>query len=323
VFSNFLPLRNHSALRKEAVSKESQTSEKELWATIPNVKGLDKAENLISLSHIAYDRGDYRCALVLCESAEDIYISNKEQTSSNQLMHVYEGITWSLKKLNRDAEAAAAALKAAKVLAEDDKSAAISLLREAGRCYFRAGEYEKSLECHRQIFVEADPNITDWLIASDYYNCGTANIELKKYADAVSDLLKARDSFKREKQPENVYICDEYLAHAYTELGNGVEAVIHGQKALDFALLAKKPSYESSARYYLGAAKVLLGEFEQAQALIDEALSINAHLADPDWELAIDAYKQLANLMIIKGQTTSAQEMLRRVKTLEETICDS
>ena len=102
-----------------------------------------------------------------------------------------------------------------------------------------------------------------------------------------------------------------------------MEAVTHGQKALDFAILSKRPNYESSARYYLGAAKVLLGEFEQAQELIDEALSINAHLADPDWELAVCAYKQLANILIIKGQTTSAQEILRRVKTLEETICDA
>jgi len=304
------------------VSKENQIKEKELWATIPNSKGVDRAENLISLSHIAYDRGDYRSALALCESAKDIFLSLKEQVTSHALLHVYEGITWSLKKLNRDAEAADTAVKAAKVLADDDKTAAISLLREAGRSYYTAGEYEKSLDCHRQIFIEADPEITDWLIGSDYYNCGTSNIELKNYADAVSDLLKARESFKSDKQPENVYICDEYLALAYTELGNGVEAVIHGQKALDFAILSKRPNYESSARYYLGAAKVLLGEFEQAQELIDEALSINAHLADPDWELAVCAYKQLANILIIKGQTTSAQEILRRVKTLEETICD-
>ena len=107
------------------MSNENKTNEKELWATIPNSKGVDRAENLISLSHIAYDRGDYRSALALCESAEDIYISLKEVVTTNTLMHVYEGITWSLKKLNRNSEAAEAALKAAKVLAHDDVSASL------------------------------------------------------------------------------------------------------------------------------------------------------------------------------------------------------
>jgi tetratricopeptide (TPR) repeat protein len=305
------------------VSNEDKTNEKELWATIPNSKGVDRAENLISLSHIAYDRGDYRSALALCESAEDIYISLKEVVTTNTLMHVYEGITWSLKKLNRNSEAAEAALKAAKVLAHDDVSASLSMLREAGRSYFHAGEYEKALECQRQVFAEADPEITEWNIASDYYNCGTANMELKNYADAIPDLLKARECFKKEKQPENVYLCDEYLSQAYLELGNGVEAINHGQKALDFAIISKKETNESTARYHLGCAKILIAEFDQALKLLNESLSINAHLPDPDWELTICANQKIANILTIKGKTKAAEAILKRNKTLEETIYDS
>jgi hypothetical protein len=68
---------------------------------------------------------------------------------------------------------------------------------------------------------------------------------------------------------------------------------------------------------------VLIAEFDQAQELLDSALTINAHLPDPDWEIAICANKQIANILTIKGQIKAAEAILNRVKTLEETIYDS
>jgi len=321
--SNLIAPTKHSASRKDVVSKESKTNENELWENIPNSSGVDRAEKLISLSHIAYDRGDYRSALALCESAKDIYISHKNEVTTGTMLHVYEGITWSLKKLNRNGEAAEAALIAAKSFVDDDRSAAASMLRDAGRSFFNAGDFENSLECYKQLFCEVDPEITEWLIGSDHYNCATASIELRKYEEAISDLLKARQCFKEEKQPENVYICDEYLSRVYTDLGNGVEAVLYGQRALDFAVLSKNPIHESTANYQLGCAKVLMGETDLALELLNTALTINANQAEPDWDLTVRANKQIAQVLTIKGKISAAEDILRRIRTLEETICDN
>ena len=68
---------------------------------------------------------------------------------------------------------------------------------------------------------------------------------------------------------------------------------------------------------------MLIAEFDQAQELLDSALTINAHLPNPDWDLTICANKQIANILTIKGKTKAAEAILKRNKTLEETIYDS
>ena len=91
------------------MSNNEKQDEKELWQRIPNTEGTERAETFVALSHLAYDRGDHKASLALCESAREIYEQLGAETSTAALMHVYEGITWSLRKLDRDEEAAALA----------------------------------------------------------------------------------------------------------------------------------------------------------------------------------------------------------------------
>jgi len=269
---------------------------------------------------MAYDRGDFKSALALCESARDIYESLQATVSTQALLHVYEGITWSLRKLDREKEAAELALHAVDVLKEDNPVDATDMLREAGRFFFTAGEYQKSLDCHLKAMQEVDPELTEWTMGIDSYNAGFALMKLERYPEAIPYLIKAREHFKKDKEPEKVYYCDEYLAVSYIELKNGVEATVHAQKGLDFAITSQNSSLETWATYRLGCAKVLLAELDEAENLLRDSLGMNSRTANPDWELTIELEKEIANILTIKGRVTEADEIRRRIKTLEETI---
>ena len=154
----------------------------------------------------------------------------------------------------------------------------------------------------------------------DSYNVGFALMRLERYPEAIPYLIKSREHFKKDKEPEKVYYCDEYLAVSYMELNNGVEATVHAQKGLDFAITSQNSSLEAWAKYRLGCAKVLLAELDDAEELFSQALSINVKSMDPDWDLTIEIEQEIANLLTIKGRVTEADEIRRRIKTLEETI---
>jgi tetratricopeptide (TPR) repeat protein len=302
------------------VSNNEKQDEKELWQRIPNTQGTERAETFVALSHIAYDRGDHKACLALCESAREIYEQLGAETSTSALMHVYEGITWSLRKLDRDEEAAELALHAVDILKENSPTEAADMMRDAGRFYFSAEKYEKSLQCHQNAIAEIDPDTTDFTMGIDSYNCGFALIRMKKYAESLEYLLAARNYLKKAKEPEKVYYCDEYLAVAYIELKNGVEATTHAQKSLDFAQTAQNECLEAWACYRLGCAKVLLGEFDEAEELLRKSLSINVNACGTDWDLAIELEKEIANILVIKGRVSEADEIKRRIATIEDTM---
>ena len=304
------------------MSKNEQQDEKELWQRIPNTEGTERAETFVALSHIAYDRGDHKAALALCESAREIYEQLGAETSTAALMHVYDGISWSLRKLDRDEEAAELALRAVDLLKDERPSDAADMMRDAGRFYFAAGKYEKSLQCHQNAIAEINPDTTEFTMGIDSYNCGFALVKMEKYAESLQYMTAARNYLKIAKEPEKVYYCDEYLAVAYIELKNGVEATTHAQKCLDFAQSAQNEPLETWARYRLGCAQVLLGELDEAEDHLRQALSMNVHARDTDWELAIELEKEIANILVIKGRVAEANEIRRRIATIEETMND-
>ena len=304
------------------MSNNEKQDEKELWQRIPNTQGTERAETFVALSHLAYDRGDHKASLALCESAREIYEQLGAETSTAALMHVYEGISWSLRKLDRDEEAAELALRAVDLLKEDNPSDAADMMRDAGRFYFAAGKYEKSLQCHQNAIAEVDPDNTDFTMGIDSYNCGFALIRLERYSESLPYMTAARNYLKKAKEPAKVYYCDEYLAVAYIELNNGVEATTHAQKCLDFAQSAQNESLETWARYRLGCAKVLLGEFDEAEDHLRQALSMNVHACDTDWDLAIELEKEIGNILVIKGRVAEADEIKRRIATIEDTMRD-
>ena len=304
------------------MSTENKPDEKELWKKIPGSEGTDRAETFIELSHLAYDRGDHKAALALCQSAREIYEGLTTFVGTSRMLHVYEGITWSLRKLDRDAEAAQVALDAVEILKDEDPAAAIEMFRDAGRFFYAAENYERSLECHTKAIEAVDPDNSDMTMGIDYYNVGSAYVQLKRYPEALAALLSAREYFKKDKEPERVYYCDEYITVCYIELGNSVEAMVYAQKTLDFAITSQKNILEIWARYRMGCAKVLIGEADEAEAELRQALSMNANSCHTDWDLAIDIEKEIAKLLVSKGRVSESADILRRIANLEEIMSD-
>jgi len=304
------------------VSKENKPDEKELWKKIPSTQGADRADAYIELSHLAYDRGDHKAALALCQSAREIYEGLTTYVGTSQLLHVYEGITWSLRRLDRDAEAAQVALDAVALLNEEDPLAATEMFRDAGRFYYAAGEYEKSLECHNKAIADCNPDMTDTNMGCDEYNCGSTLVQLKRYAEALPHLLAARGYFKKSKEPERIFYCDEYITVCYIELNNSVEAINYAQKTLDFAVTAQKRVLETWARYRMGCAKVLIGELDVAEEELREALSMNASSSDVDWDLAVEVELEIVKILITKGRVAEADEITRRLANLKDILED-
>ena len=304
------------------MSKENKPDEKELWRKIPSTQGADRADAYIELSHLAYDRGDHKAALALCESAREIYEGLTTYVGTSKLLHVYEGITWSLRRLDRDAEAAQVALDAVALLNEEDPLAATEMFRDAGRFYYAAEEFEKSLECHQKALQDCNPDMTDTNMGCDEYNCGSALVQLKRYAEALPHLLAARGYFKKSKEPERIFYCDEYLTVCYIELNNSVEAINFAQKTLDFAVTAQKRVLETWARYRMGCAKMLIGELDEAEEELREALSMNANSSDVDWDLAVEVELEIAKILITKGRVSEADEITRRLANLRDILED-
>ena len=302
------------------MSKENKPDEKELWKKIPSTQGADRADAYIELSHLAYDRGDHKAALALCQSAREIYEGLTTYVGTSQLLHVYEGITWSLRRLDRDAEAAQVALDAVVLLKEEDPAAAAEMFRDAGRFYYAAGEYEKSLECHNKAIADCNPDMTDTNMGCDEYNCGSTLVQLKRYAEALPHLLAARGYFKKSKEPERIFYCDEYITVCYIELNNSVEAINYAQKTLDFAVTAQKRVLETWARYRMGCAKVLIGELDVAEEELREALSMNASSSDVDWDLAVEVELEIVKILITKGRVAEADEITRRLANLKDIL---
>jgi tetratricopeptide (TPR) repeat protein len=302
------------------VSKENKPDEKELWKKIPSTQGADRAEAFVELSHLAYERGDHKAALALCQSAREIYEGLTTFVGTSQLLHVYEGITWSLRRLDRDAEAAQVALDAVALLNEEDPLAATEMFRDAGRFYYAAGEYEKSLECHNKAIADCNPDMSDTSMGIDEYNCGSALIKLKRYPEALPHMLAARAYFKKAKEPERVFYCDEYIAVCYIELNNSVEAITYAQKCLDFAVTSQKQVLETWARYRMGCAKVLIGELDEAEDELRQALSMNANSCEVDWDLALEVEQEIVKILVTKGRVAEADEITRRMANLKEII---
>ena len=302
------------------MSNESKFDEKELWKKIPSTQGVDRADTFLELSHLAYDRGDHKAALALCQSAREIYEGMATIVSTSRLLHVYEGITWSLRRLDRESEAAQVALEAVAFLETEDSVAAIEMLRDAGRFYYAAGEFEKSLECRQKVLTDCNPDLTDITLGLDEYNCGSALLQLKRHPEALPHLLAARGFFKDALEPERVFYCDEYIAACYIELDNSVEAMTYAQKALDFAITSQKHYLETWARYRLGCAKILICELDQAEVELRQALSMNANARDVDWDLALEIEQEIVKILIIKGEVSEANEITRRLSSLKEVI---
>jgi tetratricopeptide (TPR) repeat protein len=312
------------SIRKEAVSAENnekETQELELWDRISTTEGAERAEVLDELSHFAYKKNNYTECLQLIETSIEIYFSLDSQFHTKKLIHLYEGKAFCHSNLNQSAEAAEAfEALAGYFCIDEDREGFLRAKRAAGREWYSAQEYEKSLEAHTIVSKELDIDATDYTMGIDNLNIGMALEQLARHEEAIPYLLKARSLFKKDKNPEFVNWSDRHLTECYLALKNGMEAQFHAQHFYNYSKVTEDLDLEAYARGSLGQALRLQKQYEEAEGHLRRALEILTLEGQRDWPNIIEANHELAATLFAQGKEDEAKEILERITTLEETI---
>ena len=303
-------------------SNEHNAQEQELWERISATEGRERAEVLDELSHIAYKKDNYTVCLHLVDTSIGIYYKlGGADVYLKELIHLYKGMSHCYEHLKRFEDAAGAFEHLAGLYyLDEDHEGQIWATRAAARAWYELKEWQKSLDGHIAATKLIDPDATPFSMGMDQINIGMALAKLKRDEDATASYLGARKLFKEAKNPEYVNWCDNYLAMAYFNLGNGAEAKFHAQHYFNYSKVAENLSMEAYARYRLGGAFLICAEFVEAEKHLSRAIELFTLEDDKDWEDIVAANKELAKALIALDREEEANERLERIKGIEETI---
>jgi tetratricopeptide (TPR) repeat protein len=310
------------------VSEERALDEvsKELWQRAANNEGSIRADAYVALGRIAFDQGKFKESVALCETAKEIFEQVDVGEYQREIFEVNIGLSKNYEKLERRQDAAQAlgkAIEAAKVIEIEELD---DLLRDQGRAWFAAGQYENSIACHQEAIAMTEKFLREESYGVDYFNIGMGLYELKRYEESKDAYLRSRAAFKAQDDIEEIVECDYRLAEIYVDLKDPVNIIHHGQRALDFFTVLGDDRKVWTLKYFLGIAHRLLGELETASRLYDEARNLAVALGWKEWEFLIKVDTAIADIYETNGQPEYAAEILRRVKSVQELaakdVCD-
>ena len=303
----------------EPISEE-EINEKQMWELLPHKVGEEKAELLLALSKQASYRGAGEESLVLAESAQEIYQSLGALASNSDIANAYTGISYSLKQLNKTEEALKVMNKVVEIYKSDHLPFVDDLLRTQATWYSELGEWEKTLECHKQAVTvnEIDSN-QEWL-AKSQFNVGVAYAHLSNFGEAIRHYQISRNIFKSLKMVPEVARCDEAIAEAFVELGNGELALAAGIRALDIARILGWQRRVIWTQFHIGKAQVLLGNSDAAEAAFEEAIYLVPQQEEFDWNFIVALFTEKAKLLRLSDRNTDAEKLEARIATIRETL---
>ena len=299
---------------------------KELWQRAANNEGSIRADAYVALGRIAFDQGKFKESVALCETAKEIFEQVDVGEYQREIFEVNIGLSKNYERLERKQDAAQAlgkAIEAAKVIEIEELD---DLLRDQGRAWFAAGQYENSIACHQEAIAMTEMFLREESYGVDYFNIGMGLYELKRYEESKDAYLRSRAAFKAQDEIEEIVECDYRLAEIYVELKDPVNIIHHGQRALDFYTVLGDDRKVWTLKYFLGIAHRLLGDLETATRLYGEARNLAVALGWKEWEFLIKVDTAIADIYETNGQPEYAAEILRRVKSVQELaakdVCD-
>lgn len=284
-------------------------------------EGAARAEVLDELSHIAYSKNNYKECLQFIETSIEIYFSLTSEFYTKELIHLYEGKAYCHSNLDEHREAAEAfETLAGYFCIDENREGFLRAKRAAAREWYSAKEWLKSFEGHTIASKELDPDVTPFIIGIDLMNIGTALQGLDRHPEAIESFIKARQSFKEDKNPEYVNWCDNFLAQSLIEVKNGFEAEYHAQHYFNYSKVAEDLSMEAYARYRLGQAKRLNRDYVAAEEHFKGALELITLDETKDWPTIIALNNEMAATLFAQGKDDEAKTILTRIATIEETM---
>jgi tetratricopeptide (TPR) repeat protein len=310
------------------VSEEKALDEvsKELWQRAANNEGSIRADAYVALGRIAFDQGKFKESVALCETAKEIFEQVDVGEYQREIFEVNIGLSKNYERLERRQDAAQAlgkAIEAAKVIEIEELD---DLLRDQGRHFFAAGQYENSIACHQEAIVMTEMFLREESYGIDYFNIGMGLYELGRFEESKDAYLRSRSAYKAQDDIEEIVECEYRLTEIYVELKDPVNIIHHGQRALDFFTVLGDDRKAWTLKYFLGIANRLLGDLETATRLYDEARNLAVALGWKEWEFLIKVDTAIADVYETNGMSEHAAEILRRVKSIQELaakdVCD-
>ena len=299
---------------------------KELWQRAANNEGSIRADAYVALGRIAFDQGKFKESVALCETAKEIFEQVDVGEYQREIFEVNIGLSKNYEKLERRQDAAQAlgkAIEAAKVIEIEELD---DLLRDQGRAWFAAGQYENSIACHQEAIAMTEMFLREESYGVDYFNIGMGLYELKRYEESKDAYLRSRAAFKAQDEIEEIVECDYRLTEIYVDLKDPVNIIHHGQRALDFFTVLGDDRKVWTLKYFLGIAHRLLDDLKTATQLYDEARNLAVALGWKEWEFLIKVDTAIADIYETNGQPEYAAEILRRVNSVQELaakdVCD-
>ena len=299
---------------------EELITEEMLWDRIPEVDGEERASTYYELSARIYARGQYDEALALAETARDIYSTLEDSAPSEGLAQAYSAIGYNLNQLKRMDEAATAMSKAVEILRENKSPIALELACTLGEWWYTSKQYDKVVETMNECAQEHLVDGNEIGAANDLHLIGCAERELKNYERSIDAFKEARALFKRNKEVIHVARCDQKIASCLIELGEGELALETARKAVDVFETGHDHRRETFAQFEYGKAQILLEKFDDALATLEQVLSVVSEDEPKDFEFIVDVETRIAKIIRMQGRTDEADEIERRLKSVQETL---
>jgi tetratricopeptide (TPR) repeat protein len=299
---------------------EELITEEMLWDRIPEVDGEERASTYYELSARIYARGQYDEALALAETARDIYSTLGDSAPSEGLAQAYSAIGYNLNQLKRMDEAASAMSKAVEILRENKSPIALELACTLGEWWYTSKQYDKVVETMNECAQEHLVDGNEIGAANDLHLIGCAERELKNYEKSIDAFKEARGLFKRNKEVIHVARCDQKIASCLIELGEGELALETARRAVDVFETGHDHRRENFAQFEYGKAQILLEKFDDALATLEQVLSVVSEDEPKDFEFIVDLETRIAKIIRMQGRTDEADEIERRLKSVQETL---
>jgi tetratricopeptide (TPR) repeat protein len=299
---------------------EELITEEMLWDRIPEVDGEERASTYYELSARIYARGQYDEALALAETARDIYSTLGDSVPSEGLAQAYSAIGYNLNQLKRMDEAATAMSKAVEILRENKSPIALELACTLGEWWYTSKQYDKVVQTMNECAQEHLVDGNEIGAANDLHLIGCAERELKNYEKSIDAFKEARALFKRNKEVIHVARCDQKIASCLIELGEGELALETARRAVDVFETGHDHRRENFSQFEYGKAQILLEKFDDALATLEQVLSVVSEDEPKDFEFIVDLETRIAKIIRMQGRTDEADEIERRLKSVQETL---
>jgi tetratricopeptide (TPR) repeat protein len=300
-----------------AANQNESPKEKDLWNSLPTLKGIERGQTYFDLSLMAFENGQHTKSLVLAESACECFLEHQDDLGYANCL---TSVAFNLKELNKISEAIRAMVKAviryAKVGDEQEWEYRFYLAQWLADCE----EYELAHLQFMKLLEHSRNNGCSYVIAGAADNVAKALCDLGRCAEAIDYFKESREILKREKEPAAVGITDIWIARCYNHLKDGLSAMAYAQKAISVFESVNETLRRAQSHAQLGRALNNLGRYEESLAALDTAHKYVTGFKSIDFYAISTIQKGKVQALRGLGRESEAVEIERRNSAINEIL---